>query len=540
MSPYHSPLEQLDSSGGGWVGVADSLIGGLVLFLVVALAAASQLNTANTQLTAAQTQLAEKSKRVDEVENELLAVKRKASELQNEQQKVVALLKSLEEEREKLKKKESDFITQLSKLERRLKVAEVESTEARASVVRLTKAFDELKKAENGLKLQIDKLKSKADIIDIIVKDFDISEKEIIIKIRQIKASCKELVELRTRQKVLDKILELLRTKDNEVLAKLESLKTEWESAKIQWDKEIKLDRKLYSDLVQKAKELEELRESLKRRPKAEAVHAKLLSIKGSLKKVVIILDFSGSMIMSRGSGQKNRWAIAKEYIDDVCKYLDMEECVLIVFSNDAKVYGRNNTTLNTIPGSPAFEDDKLKRVWSSYDTKRLLREDEKMILFQLGQLTDDDKKTLNELRPFRLGGETNDRDLLNNLVAKLPNPNGATNTMKALNIAFRIEGVTNILLFTDGEPGLLAEQISAVEKTKLEENGMRVKPPDFAYQRDWILKTVDEHKAECEKTGKRFPHINAIGIGNYFDNDLASFLRTLSEEKTGGSFQGR
>ena len=50
----------------------------------------------------------------------------------------------------------------------------------------------------------------------------------------------------------------------------------------------------------------------------------------------------------------------------------------------------------------------------------------------------------------------------------------------------------------------------------------------------------IDRQKEAYKDAGKQFPKINAIGIGDYFDKDLSSFLRTLSEEKTGGSFQGR
>jgi len=305
-------------------------------------------------------------------------------------------------------------------------------------------------------------------------------------------------------------------------------------------DDEIQLLREQLSNNSKRNEEFKSANdERLNSHSKAASVHAELLSIKGNLDKVVIILDFSGSMIEKRGK-QESRWTISKRFINNVCQHLDMGECVLVVFSYDIKVFGSNNTTFNNLTESPGIASDEVKRIWTDYATKRPLKEGEKKALFELGQLSDKDLQSLRQLKPFKLRGELNDRKVLADLVTHLPNPAGGTNTLKAINAALEIEGVTNIILFTDGEPGLLAERISDDERRKLENSGIRVKPPDFPFQKDWIFATVDERIATYTAAGKEFPRINAIGIGDYFDNDLSNFLRTLSEEKTDGSFQGR
>ena len=284
-----------------------------------------------------------------------------------------------------------------------------------------------------------------------------------------------------------------------------------------------------------------ELKGSLIQPPKDSSVHRELLSIKGELKKAVIILDFSGSMndsgrMNDKGEKQESRWVVAKNYINNVCEYLDMDECALIVFSYDIIVFGTNNTNLINKPIGPPKKIGDLEEIMKGFQKQPDLSK-HKDSIHKLTMLTDDDLDSIVKLKLFKLQGQPNDRQLLKHTVTNLPDPAGGTNTLKALNAALKIDGVTNILLFTDGEPGIMSE-IS--NNNNGANNGIRNKPPDFVYQSEWIFEMIDQQKELYKKSGKQFPKINAIGIGDYFDKDLSSFLRTLSEEKTGGSFQGR
>jgi hypothetical protein len=131
-------------------------------------------------------------------------------------------------------------------------------------------------------------------------------------------------------------------------------------------------------------------------------VRQELLGLRGSLKRVVILLDRSGSMdspdAKSGLGGMKTRWEYCKGIIRTWLKYLDMEECVLIVFSDGVERYP---------PGRGVY---------------KILKSEEER------------------------------RELLRTL-EKLPPPGGATNTLGALWEAYDVKDATSIILFTDGKP---------------------------------------------------------------------------------------
>jgi predicted nucleic acid-binding Zn-ribbon protein len=494
MNTPPSPLMPTESPGGGWVGVADLLVAGLVLFLVVGLAAASQLNTAQEQLRAAEAERDAQARRAADLEQQVNQLLLQSQQLQRQ-------LQALRREYDEVQAQLLNATYILMQLEAQLDSTRRELQSVQYQLAQALKDVQNLTKRERELQAQIQTLLPRAKIVEELIREFAIPEADIVARFRHLIADQRELEELRRRVKMQDRV---------------------------------------HPELVRKAMLFDEMTAAAKNQPKAEAVHAKLLAVKGSLKKVAIVLDFSGSMIESASADSKNRWAVAKDYINDVCQYLDMEECVLIVFSNEIKIFGRNNSTTTVPPTIPNLESDQYQRVFEGYNTKRPLREDETQILQRLTQLTAQDRRAIQELQPYRLSGAVNDRKLLTSLVAALPKPEGGTNTLKALNSAYAIDGVTNILLFTDGEPGLLNEQITRTEREKLRLAGVRVKPPDFPAQRGWVQDMLSKQKEEFRMAGKAFPPINAIGIGNYFDPDLSSFLRMISEEQTGGSFQGR
>lgn len=91
--------------------------------------------------------------------------------------------------------------------------------------------------------------------------------------------------------------------------------------------------------------------------------------------------------------------------------------------------------------------------------------------------------------------------------------PGGWTNTLAAFETAYRHPGIDTILLFTDGKPTTAASD--------------RIDPE--AVRRIYALCTQNRH----------IP-VNAIGIGDYFeDKELSQFLRRLAQT-TSGTFLGR
>ena len=512
MIRNRSRLDSSEASGSGWVGIADSLIGGLVLFLLIALVTANQLYKANLQVADFQEKLVASEKENKMREDTIAMLNGELGGVRKMHAEIDDLLKRMSEDNANLKK----FVAKLEGM------------------------VEDLLAQQINLYAQIKVLSPKAADLDKIVKTFNSTENKIVEKLKQIKMNLdllstltkEEAADLANRKMILDKILRICKSNLDGIVTVIEQFKKES-------DNEVKINKKALADLNNKAKELLMLKDSLIQPPKDSSVHRELLSIKGELKKAVIILDFSGSMADKRDN-QESRWVVAKNYIKNVCEYLDMDECALIVFSYDIKVFGKNNTSFDKKPEKPAQEIGDLELIMRGYTKQRDLSASEQVSIFRLTKLTQGDLNSLRNLSLFKLRGQPNDRQLLKNTVTNLPEPFGGTNTLKALNAALEIDGVTNILLFTDGEPGVMAERLSAEENNKLKNSGIRIKPPDFKYQRNWIFNMIDRQKEAYKDAGKQFPKINAIGIGDYFDKDLSSFLRTLSEEKTGGSFQGR
>ena len=108
--------------------------------------------------------------------------------------------------------------------------------------------------------------------------------------------------------------------------------------------------------------------------------------------------------------------------------------------------------------------------------------------------------------------GETNRKSLLE--ILKSINASGGTDTLAALKKAYSYKNVDTIILFTDGEPSV--EGFSIEELTEKE-----------------IPKIFELCKKHPDVT------INTVGLGNYFEAKLSSFLINIAKE-TGGVFIGR
>lgn len=187
-------------------------------------------------------------------------------------------------------------------------------------------------------------------------------------------------------------------------------------------------------------------------------VNRELVGIKGSLKKVAIIFDASGSMKEETTQGTGDRWSEAQQIAQTWLQHLDVDECVLIVFSSDVRTFPEDGTFAN-------------------------------------------------------LTGET-EEDVRKDLLDKLAQvePDGWTNTLGALRKAYTYEGLDSIILFSDGAP-----------------TNPNLGTFDAEVARS-IYTLCSEH-ADIP--------INTVGLGNYFDPDLATFLRTVAR-LTGGTFRGR
>ncbi|MCC6491784.1 MAG: VWA domain-containing protein, partial [Pirellulales bacterium] len=182
-----------------------------------------------------------------------------------------------------------------------------------------------------------------------------------------------------------------------------------------------------------------------------------LVGLRGPLKRVALVIDASGSMRQSGAAGAADRWADAQAIAAKWLRHLNVEECVLIVFSSSVR----------TFPADGALVD---LRGESGRDRREAL---------------------LKQLQ----------------LVA----PGGSTNTLDALRKAYAYD-VDTILLFSDGAPSRADTGVF-----------------DPAMARE-IYQLCRQHQ--------NVP-VNTVGLGNYFDAALATFLQTVAEI-TGGTFRGQ
>jgi len=184
-----------------------------------------------------------------------------------------------------------------------------------------------------------------------------------------------------------------------------------------------------------------------------------LLGLKGDFRRVVFVMDISGSM------AEHDKWNQVVKVMSDWLKYLPVEECALVIYSDRVAQYPEDGSFLKVT-----------------------------------GPTGDQNRELL--------------ISMLNNV-----QPNGYTETLKALQAAFAYNGVDTIILFTDGAP----------EKPP---------PNNLPSKRKKNMQEIYSFCGDMVKNGRKVP-INTVGLGDYFAEDLGAFLLKVSEI-TGGTFVGR
>ena len=213
---------------------------------------------------------------------------------------------------------------------------------------------------------------------------------------------------------------------------------------------------------------------------KGNSIASDLLGLRGKMKRVVILLDTSSSMLNTfrddtDNSGKpktdhykeflparekRSRWDEIVQVVSVWLNLIPMEECVLITFDIDHQTYFPNLGRDSAISGAP--EQERTRR-----------------------------SKLISHLKQIQI------------------QPNRGTKTRTALEAAYKFQPDT-IILFTDGAPNT-GKEVGIV---------------------------IEEAQAIVKNADPTIP-INAIGVGDYFDQDISDFLRALAD-KTGGTFFGR
>lgn len=181
----------------------------------------------------------------------------------------------------------------------------------------------------------------------------------------------------------------------------------------------------------------------------------KLVGLKGSLRNVAVLFDASGSMRQT-GDGGADRWTEAQAIAATWLKHLNVEQCVLIVYSNDVQSFPRDGTLADLRGAAGAAKREQLLRQVESIE------------------------------------------------------PGGWTDTLAAFQKAYEYD-VDTILLLSDGAPSKVSTGV---------------------FQEELARQIYDLCRQHPNVT------VNTIGLGNYFDREMGTFLRTVAQ-MTGGEFRG-
>lgn len=285
--------------------------------------------------------------------------------LSKEKMQLLAQQSSLGKDRDSLKTVNANLLQKIDSITAQLseKVTALEQVEQQRE--RLKKQADELDTVVASLKQRLDKLNTN---LAMAQAHADASAADSRTKIHELET------QIADRDKAAD-----------EYLAKLKRAASILEGVRL--EKQQLEQRFTAAELQHQAQLLEESRNN-----------RELVGLTGRLDRVAVLFDASGSMRQASASGGSDRWAEAQQIAATWLQHLNVQQCVLIVFS----------TGVQTFPNDGALADLR----GAAGKTRR------EALLQYVKQLT----------------------------------PSGRTNTFDALRTAYQYP-VDAILLFSDGAP---------------------------------------------------------------------------------------
>ncbi|MBP89495.1 MAG: hypothetical protein CMJ64_22760 [Planctomycetaceae bacterium] len=398
-------------------------------------------------------ELAAQGKTLEEIEESLQLTQTERNQLNDDLSSTKDLVTTLQESLAGLKTEKTTLETAKAALEAQRKALTGDKEKLTTEKISLNEQLAQLGvqlkakiQALKGVETQRERLEKQAKELDTIVATLE----------KKLKDSDVDLMAMR-KQSEEEKAQAVARIKALEGVAEEKGAKAEDYLARLKRAAEILKGMKLEKQKVEGQLTAAELRYQQQLLLET-TINRELVGIKGELKKVAIIVDASGSMKEETADGEGDRWTEAQEIARTWLQHLDVDECVLIVFSSDVRTFPEDGTLAN-------------------------------------------------------LAGDEGDgvRSGLLGHLAKVE-PKGWTNTLEALRKAYTYKELDSIILFSDGAP--------------TNPNSGRF---DQAVARS-IYTLCNQHKD--------IP-VNTVGLGNYFDQDLATFLRTVAR-LTGGAFCGR
>lgn len=379
---------------------------------------------------ALQAQLVEKLAALAELNDKLQSLLDEKSALSAERQSLVKARDALLREKEELVAARSELSTTNRTLKERLEALT-------ADLERKVAALSEIETQRNRLKKQSEELGS-------IVASLKQRLKELHI---QLVAARDDAVAMRVASEEAETLLQAKITaadsRAEDYLSQLRAATTLLQSLE---GEKLRLEAQLSEAERQRQAEL-----------LAEAENNKVLvGLRGPMQRVAILFDASGSM-RQPGARGADRWAEAQNIAATWLRHLNVEQCLLIVFSSDVHTFPEDGTLADLRGENGAARREAL----------------------------------LDRVRNIE--------------------PAGVTETLAALRKAYEYD-VDTILLLTDGAP-------SRASTGRYD-----------AAMAQQIFRLCHDH-ADIP--------VNTIGLGNYFDQDMSTFLRTVATI-TGGGFRGQ
>jgi myosin heavy subunit len=497
-------LERSQSSEAGlagWISSNDVTLFTMVLVVVIALFLHSILNRREAQLLTTNEELELKKQALLETQDSLDEALRQRDTLDEELSATTASLNSARTELDELdvilaqrKRELEKRQRELSKLADDLQVTRDQRDQLNTDLDRALKNIAALKTDIGSLTSQKRDLEAeKTQLVEtrdaLSLDKASLAQKlaaltsQLQQKVTALQDAEKERDRLRKQTESLDAIVATMQKKLNLAEEDLEKAKTASVSQLAAAEAQIrdletktKGEKARAEDYLARLRRAAELFEGLKAEKKSlqtevssleqryqqqvtrkAVISRELVGVKGKLRRVAFVFDASGSM-KEHGMSEVNRWLEAQQIASTWLSHLEVDECVLVIFSTNVRTFPDDGSYLKV--SGPDAEKNRA----------RLLEH-------------------LNALEP-----------------------QGLTNTLEAFRTAYRYQGLDTIVLFSDGAP-------SNSRSGQFD--------PQIAQQ---VYALCRQH-ADVP--------VNTVGLGNYFDQNMGTFLRNVAR-LTGGTFRGR
>lgn len=424
-----------------------------------------KLQETTEQLKKTEQDLAVTKKERDELENTRKELDEKLMQTRLDVQNLAKTLDALNLEKDELTEQKEDLTETKAKLDEDL-------ADLTAKLTERLKQLDDLKKERDLLDEKAKALNDRVARLEQQLGDSEESLEEIKQSSQTEMESLKKLLARalerhKADQAVSTKDLQDTRTKAQEADARakeateraddyLDRLRRAADYVKGINENKQMLQLQIDALKVQLANALDDLKEAEQQvshsRSREKSINRELVGLRGDLRRVAVLFDSSGSM------AQGGRWEEVQRIASTWLDHLDVDECVLIVFSDQATAFPADGSMIRV-----SGPDGDASRI-----------------------------RLMTQLRSVK--------------------PSGWTNTLAAMQKAYGYADLDTIILFSDGAP-------------------------TYEGRNAFNAEAAQQIYALCQRHSN-IP-VNAIGLGNYFDQELSTFLRTVAR-LTGGTFLGR